>query len=83
MRNENEGFGLESLLGETVTLMCANHIYAGKLICVGKEDILLENPYIVYETGPWDKPGWTDAQKLPSDTLYVRIAFIESYGVLK
>ena len=78
-----DGDGLKSLLGETVTLLCANYFYTGKLIGVNKDDVLLESPKIVYETGDWAKPEWADAQKLPASTLYVRTAFIEAYGVLK
>jgi len=78
-----EGSGLESLLGETVTLLCASYFYTGKLIGVNTEDVLLENPKIVYQTGAWDKPEWEDAQALPTKTFFVRTSFIESYGVLK
>lgn len=79
----DEGEGLVSLLGQTVTVLCANYFYTGKLIGVNREDIILKNPKIVYETGPWDNREWADAQALPSTTLYVRTSFIEAYGVLK
>lgn len=79
---EVEGEGLESLLGENVLLLCTNYFYTGKLIGVNTNDVLLENPSIVYETGEWAKKGYGNAEKLPMP-LYVRIAAIESYGLSK
>ena len=76
----NEGF--EKLIGERVMLICCRYIYAGKLIGVNDDCVLLTDCGIVYETGAWDKKDWTDYQKLPSDT-YVMKGSIESYGVSK
>lgn len=78
---EVSGEGLESLLGENVTLWCECYIYAGKLVGVNETDVLLEDAKIVYETGPLNEKGFQDAQSLPSK-WYVRIAKIESYGVM-
>jgi len=80
---EVSGEGLEGLMGETVTLFCMNYFYTGKLTGVNEADVQLQDPKIVYETGDWGSKGWTDAQKLPCEYLYVRTATIESYGVLK
>jgi len=77
-----DGEGLESLLGEHVTLWCECYIYAGKLIGVNTHDVLLEDAKIVYETGPLTEPGFKDAQALPGP-WYVRTAKIESYGRMK
>ena len=79
--DENEG--LEKLMGEVVTLMCMNYFYTGKLTGVNEKCVKLENPSIVYETGEWSKKDWNDVQKLPCKELYVMVASIESYGVLK
>lgn len=79
---EVEGEGLEKLLGEKVILLCANYFYAGKLTGVNEDFVLLEGAKLVYETGAWNTKGYTDAQTLPSD-WYVRLAFIESYGLGK
>ena len=38
---EVSGEGLEKLLGERVTLFCANYIYTGKLIGVNENCVLL------------------------------------------
>ena len=80
--DEIAGEGLEKLLGERVTLFCLNYIYAGKLIGVNATCVLLQDPAIVYETGPFTDPKWKDAQALPKD-LYVMLACIESFGLVK
>lgn len=74
--------GLEALLGEVVTLFCLNYIYTGKLIGVNASCVLLSEPSIVYETGPFGEKAWKDAQRLPHD-LYVQTACIESFGKVK
>lgn len=78
---EVTGEGLESLMGEKVAIWCERYIYAGKLIGVNTDDILLTDAKIVYDTGAIDKPGFADAQFLPCD-WYVRIPKIESYGAM-
>lgn len=80
--DEVAGEGLEKLLGERVTLFCLNYIYTGTLQGVNASCVLLKDPAIVYETGPFSDPKWKDAQPLPSD-LYVMLACIESFGRVK
>ena len=79
---EVEGEGLTALMGQVVTLFCMNYIYTGKLTGVNDSDVLLEEASIVYETGPFTDKQWKDAQRLPN-SVYVRIAAIEMYTVLK
>ena len=74
---EVEGEGLESLMGEKVLLMCANYFYAGTLVGVNTDCVLLEDGGIVYETGSFSDTKWKDFQKIGS--VYVRIASIESF----
>ena len=78
---EIEGEGLTALLGERVTLWCECYIYAGVLVGVNEHDVLLEHASIVYETGPLTEAGFKDSQTLPGP-WYVRVAKIESYGVM-
>lgn len=77
------GEGFESLLGENITTLCANYFYTGKLLGVNDECILLGDPSMIYETGTWTEKNWADAQKLPTEKLYVMKSAIESFGVLK
>ena len=79
---EVSGEGLEKLLGERVTLFCANYIYTGTLTGVNDDCVLLTDAAIVYETGPLQDKKWTDAQTLPSE-WYVQRSSIESFGRLK
>jgi hypothetical protein len=74
--------GLEALIGEQVTFYCINYIYTGTLVGVNDTCIKLENPAIVYETGPHNDKNWKDAQKLPND-LYITRCSIESFSIMK
>ena len=79
---EVSGEGLEKLLGDRVTLFCANYIYTGILSGVNENCVLLTDAAIVYETGPFLDKKWKDAQSLP-DSWYVQVNSIESFGKLK
>ena len=79
---EVEGEGLTKLLGERVTLFCANYIYTGVLSGVNDTCVLLTDAGVVYETGAFADKSWKDLQKLPSE-WYVQINAIESFGKLK
>jgi len=78
-----KGEGFEALMGEVITVFCLNYIYTGKLIGVNDTCILLQDPKIVYETGPFNEKGWKDAQSLPNDKLYIQVGCVESFGVMK
>ena len=79
---EVNGEGLDKLLGERVTLFCANYIYTGTLTGVNESCVLLTDAAIVYETGPFGENKWKDAQSLPHE-WYVQREAIESFGKLK
>ena len=79
---EVSGEGLEKLLGERVTLFCANYIYTGILSGINETCALLSDAAIVYETGPFSDKKWKDAQTLP-EGWYVQVNAIESFGKLK
>jgi len=76
---EEEG-GPVTLLGEYVYISCASYAYYGKLIGVNATSFQLEDPYIVYETGPWTADKWKDAQKLPFKEFFIGIDSYESMG---
>lgn len=79
---EVEDEGMIALMGEVVTIFCVNYIYTGRLIGVNATCVLLEDPKIVYETGPFNTREWKDAQSLPNN-LYVSTGAIESFGIVK
>lgn len=79
---EVSGEGLVALMGERITLFALNYIYTGKLVGVNESCVLLEDTYVVYETGSFSDKTWKDAQKLPGN-WYVQISAIESFGILK
>ena len=74
---------MEALLGQNVLLFCLNYIYAGTLAGVNETCVLLENPSIVYETGPFTDSKYGDVQKLHTKNWYVMRTAIESFGVGK
>ena len=61
---EVSGEGLESLLGENITVWCECYIYSGKLVGVNDDDILLEGASVVYETGVLSEAGFQDSQEI-------------------
>ena len=79
---EVENEGLTGLMGQNVTLFCANYIYTGKLVGVNGTCVKLDNAKIVYETGELTTKQWKDAQALPG-SWYVQTGAIESFGILK
>jgi len=79
---EVAGEGLESLLGQRVTLFCMNYIYTGTLDGVNTTCVKLLDAAIVYETGAFTDKAWKDAQSLPH-ALYVQTSAIEAFAVLK
>ena len=80
---EVENEGLISLLGQHVMFFCANYIYCGTLVGVNETCVLLENPKVVYETGPFSDKNYKDAQALPTDKWYLQMSAIESFGLGK
>lgn len=80
---EVEGEGLEALMGENVLLLCSNYFYTGKLVGINATCVKLENPSIVYETGPWANKTYADSQKMAVSVLYVQNSHIESFCVSK
>lgn len=80
--NEVAGEGLESLLGQRVTLYCAIYIYSGKLVGVNSTCVKLTEAEIVYNTGSFTDKKWETAERLPHD-WYIQTAMIESFGILK
>ena len=79
---EVQGKGLVKLLGERVTLFCANYIYTGKLIGINDDCVLLSDCGIVYETGKFTDSRWKDYQAFNND-FYVMKQSIESFGIVK
>ena len=85
---EGENNELSSLIGSRVTFFCMNYIYTGKVHAVTDSQVHLKDANIVYETGSFDEPAWSDAQKVPrhlnkEGDWFVRISAVESWGVMK
>jgi hypothetical protein len=79
---EVDGEGLVGLMGQRVTLFCANYIYTGNLTGVNDTCVLLEDAGIVYETGSFSEKNWKDYQRV-ADKIYVTTQSIEMFAVAK
>lgn len=80
---ETNETAFEQIMGEQVTIFSLNYIYHGKLIGVNNENILLENPKIVYETGDFSASGFKDTQSLECKEFFIQKGTIESFGILE
>lgn len=70
--------------GKEVIVMCANYIYAGKLVDVTHDAVLLSEPSIVYETGDFGDAKWKDAQLLPVEgNFHIERSAVESMGLVR
>ena len=74
---ETNETAFEQIMGEQITIFSLNYIYHGKLIGVNDENILLENPKIVYETGKFTDKCFKDAQSLGCDEFFIQKGTIE------
>lgn len=54
-----------------VVVMGANYIHCGTLEAMTVEHIVLLDPSIIYETGDWKRDDWKDAQRLPTNRIYL------------
>lgn len=78
-----DGPGLEAFMGQPIFLMCQNYFYHGTLFGVLEDFVILQDPMIVYETGEWNKKGYTNAEKMHTRYWRVMRSSIESYGAGK
>jgi hypothetical protein len=78
---EDANEGMESLLGETVTIFCANYFYTGKLSGVNDDCIKIDEPEIVYDTGSWSKKAYENTERMVAlDSLYIQKNAIEAFA---
>lgn len=76
---ETDEKGFEAALGQEIQVWGMVYIYAGKLVGVNSDHIELENPRVVYETGPLTGKTYQDAQPTLGP-LRIMKAAIESWG---
>jgi hypothetical protein len=69
---------MNDLIGKNIVVFCMNYIYTGKLLVFYGNEIQLENPRIIYETGNFDNEYFKDAQKL-NHNLFINMNTVESY----
>ena len=72
----------DDLLGKQVVIFGAVYIYAGKLIGINGDGIVLQEAVVVYETGSFKESGWKHAETLPCKEWVVLKSAIEGIGAL-
>jgi hypothetical protein len=80
---EVENEGLAAFLGKPVTLFCGVYIYTGTLVGINATCVKLDAARLVFETGAFGDKHWKDAQALPTNTWYVTLQAIESFGYIR
>jgi len=75
--NTDDSGPYDVYLGKNVFMMCLNYAYTGKCTGVNDHVIVLQHPYIVFETGPLDKKTWKNAERLPTAEARFRLEHIE------
>ncbi len=66
--------------GKEILVFGMKYHYSGVLYQVAHDVIILADPYIVYETGPFTDKKWANAEKLPMTHLTIERGAIESRG---
>lgn len=79
VEDKSDRFGLVSLIGKKVLLLCGNYFYCGKLTAVNKTCVELTDAGIVYETGEWSAASYKDFQSMGGGATFVRIQWIEAF----
>jgi hypothetical protein len=77
---EVENEGLLAFMGKPIFVMCGNYFYTGILAGVSDVCIRLDKPSLVYSTGDWEDKNYADIQSLNTDSHYVMLSHIESFG---
>lgn len=68
---------IETLIGQKVLVFTTTYIYYGQLESIDDDFLVVSTPHIVYETGPFKDPKFTDAQ-IVAPFLCLSIGHIES-----
>ena len=79
---ETDDGGFDAMLGKRVCFFCGVYIYAGILAGVNDDHLELDEPKLVYDTGPLMDTEWADAQSLPAPWRVMRQS-VESWGAAK
>jgi hypothetical protein len=56
--------GQHPLAGKPVLWMGLNFMFAGRLLGFTLDQVVLENPILVYDTGEWDAPAWATSRPM-------------------
>lgn len=75
--------GLNKFLNKRILILSAGYFYEGILVGIDDACVKINDAHIVYETGKWSDVNYRDRQKLHTDSWYVQVGLIESFGLSK
>lgn len=70
---------LDKFLGKQVVFMCLNYFVTGILVGINDDFFVLEDPHIIYETGPWSDGKWKDCQDMKEESINVMKSAVEMW----
>ena len=80
---ETETKPLDEMLGKNITVFACRYFYHGKLVGYDADEIVLEKPSVIFETGKYDDATFKDIQSMGVDRWVIARSAIESYGEMK
>ena len=80
---ETDKHPLDECLGKRVQVWCLNYTYTGNLKSYDERELVLTEPAIVYETGPFNEDGFSDEQETLDEWRVISRSAIESYALVK
>ena len=69
-------------IGHPVTLFCRDWIYAGKVIAVHDNYVVLDPCWMIFDYGQWSNTEWKTYERIPT-AWCVQKSVVESWGVGK
>jgi hypothetical protein len=76
---EVNGEGLEGFLNKRIFIVCRSYFYAGTLMGINDDCVLLEDARFVLESGSFEGKGITSCEKVRGGKLYVAKNAIEAF----
>lgn len=69
-------------VGQGLTFFCRDWIYAGKVVAIHDNFVILDPCWQIYDFGQWSNPKWKTYERIPTPWCVQKSA-VESWGVGK
>ena len=70
------------MIGQWLTLICRDYIYAGKVDKVMDNFVILYPAYMIFDLGQWKEPTFKTYERIPG-SWSVLLSAVESFGAGK